>query len=208
LEDKTLPFEAPNPLAYGGHLSADWHSFLCGPLRPFVECLGLVTSQNVPSWTLRAAWICLKDMKCLSVPKPYAVGWCLGFGITAANQFQKWDVELREFAKASPELKRHLFNQIADKAGNDIEAARAFCNGFCDGIQAGQEVKGRDHIFKWKLFIALKHAEFIQLSRIEVVKRVRQFISTSCDCRSEERQILKLLDDIGFPRGKSGPKRK
>jgi hypothetical protein len=212
LESKQVPFGPQDPLAYGGTLNYEWHGFLRGPLTPFVEAFGILSPlmmERLPGWAMAAAKECLHDMKCsLSPVRPSSVGWCLGFGASAVKTFHEWGVTLRDVGQASPELKRHLFCQAAERVESETEAVRLFLNGFCDGIKAGQEINGQTHVFKWKLFIALKWAELRGVSRSDVAWQIRQSIKTKNDPRNEERQILKFLDRIGFPRGKSGPKQK
>ena len=211
LETKQPLFGPPHPLAYGGQLNYAWHSFLRGPLSPFIESFGVlspVASGHTPLWAVRSASECLDDMKCdASAIRPCAVFWCLGFGIAAAKQFEAWGVSLREFAKASPELKRYLFNEAADRAERETETVRAAMNGFCNGIAAGQAITGASHNVKWRLFVTLKWAELAGCSRGQVAKLVRKTIPTKGNQESETRQLLEYLGEIKFPVGKSGPRK-
>ena len=144
LEAKQIPFGPQDPLAYGGSLNYEWHRFLRGPLTPFVEAFGVMSplvTERLPRWAVAAAQECLDDMKWALPPvRPSSVGWCLGFGVSAGKTFHKWGVSLRDVGQASPELKRHLFCQAAERAESETEAVRLFLNGFCDGIKAGQEI--------------------------------------------------------------------
>ena len=200
LEEKQHPFEPPHLLAYGGALSTDWHRFLHGPLCAFTAALGLVSPlapESASRCAMEASKNCLKDMKCdVSAVRPHSAGWCIGFGISAAKKLGEWDIELSEFAKVSPELRRHLFNQAADLAERDTETARAFLNGFCDGLEAAKALDHQCATFKWRLYVALKSRELWRLSRRKIVKNIRKL---GLATESQVRDVFKVLKQLGVP---------
>ena len=139
-------------------------------------------------------------MKCdASAPRPHRVGWCVGFGIAAAKRLDEWGVELKDFAKVSPELKRHLFNRAADTTEDNIEAARAFLNGFCDGVRAAHDLHDlhdKSGPFKWRLYCAFNWFKLLNLSRKATVKILEKRKLAN---ESQMSDVLKILKEIGMP---------
>lgn len=199
LESKTHPFAPPDPLALGGALSFDWHSFLSGPLSPFAVALGLRSPvgcyDEKCQMSTEAARQVLRAFKVpTSFPVPWGAGWLLGFGLTAAKHFEKWNVKLNELAKASPRLKRHLFNRAADLTERDVEAVRLFLNGFCDGVKAGQETELQCTAHKWRLFVALRGHDF--QSNCQIVKALKEHRLVT---ESQIRPALRVLSELRNP---------
>jgi len=145
---------------------------------------------------VNAAIECLKRLKLdASKSHPYAFRVCIGFGIGVRNGSESWDVKLGEFAKLSPELKAGFVQPSRRHDGARHRTTRLFLNGFSMVSWRNRSI----NIRRIRSVEPLRRLEVAGTGRTESRGSGQALVEIKLAKEAEERQVLHVLDRLGFP---------